>query len=773
MRQFVACSNDTMLIKIPCFLNKIRVMTKQLLPLALTLPFVLSGYAWGAEQSKTLDAVNVTEQKPALPANIPGTTEGITAKRMEDYNVVNTEDALKYSPNLAVRKRYIGDRNSVISVRSTSSRQSARGVVYADGLLLSNFLGSDFGFPPRWSLVAPEEIARVDVMYGPFSALYPGNSLGATVVITTDMPQKFEADAKVQAFSQHFDLYGVNQSFNGNQLSAAIGDKHGAFAYRFSFDHLNNESQPLSFATLNRSTTAASGADIVVNGAYFDKDQFGNNRVTLGLNSEGMDHTIQDQLKFKATYDFTPTLTSLFTVGYWQQDRSSTVGSYLRDTAGNIITNGNLNIDGFRYTIPAITFASSNGEDARWLYGATIKTRNDTGWNIEATASLFDVTKDITRTSNTSESGAGTVAYGNNTGWGTFDIKSDYKTKDSAHWWTFGYHYDLYKLSNSTYNATHWQSESVTSLNSSFFGKTQTQALFIQDAWKFASLWKLIAGARWEQWKAMDGSRTLGTSIVGYDGRSESNTSPKLALEYTPNDNWLFRGSLGKAYRFPTVSELFQGRVVGTSIVNNDPNLKPEDAFSKELSAERFFDSGKLRLSVYEDDVKNVIFSQTNTTVIPNITNIQNLDRVRTRGAEISYDAQNILKNLDVIASIAYNQAITLENANNPATIGKRFYRIPLWRADLLATYHQTPALSYTVAVRYSGRQYNTLDNSDNNPGTFGGTSNYTIYDVKINYQPIKTIKLGFGIDNITDQRYYVFHPLPGRTLFAEAKFSF
>jgi hypothetical protein len=54
-----------------------------------------------------------------------------------------------------VRKRYIGDRNSVFAGRDFNELQSARGLVYADGLLLSNLLGSSYAYPPRWSLIAP------------------------------------------------------------------------------------------------------------------------------------------------------------------------------------------------------------------------------------------------------------------------------------------------------------------------------------------------------------------------------------------------------------------------------------------------------------------------------------------------------------------------------------------------------------------------------------------------------------------------------------------
>lgn len=124
-----------------------------------------------------------------MDPNLPASVETVTREQFDNWNVVNTEDVLKYMPNLAVRKRFIGDLNAIIAVRGTSNTQSARGLVYADGLLLSNLLGSSFSFPPRWSMVSPDEIQQVDVIYGPFSALYPGNSLGATVLISTRMPK--------------------------------------------------------------------------------------------------------------------------------------------------------------------------------------------------------------------------------------------------------------------------------------------------------------------------------------------------------------------------------------------------------------------------------------------------------------------------------------------------------------------------------------------------------------------------------------------------------
>jgi len=93
----------------------------------------------------TASAPNPVTVDPDLPA----TVETVTPAQFQNWNVVNSEDVLQYMPNLAVRKRFIGDLNSIIAVRGTSNSQSARGLVYADGMLLSNLLGNSYSFPPE------------------------------------------------------------------------------------------------------------------------------------------------------------------------------------------------------------------------------------------------------------------------------------------------------------------------------------------------------------------------------------------------------------------------------------------------------------------------------------------------------------------------------------------------------------------------------------------------------------------------------------------------
>ncbi len=733
-----------------------------------------------ASEPASLAPVVVTAQaaRPTLDPNLPASVATVTAEQFENWNVVTAEDVLKYVPNMAVRKRFIGDVNSTIAVRGTSNSQTARGLVYADGLLLSNFLGNTFTFAPRWSMVFADDIDQVDVIYGPYSALYPGNSMGATVAITTRMPTHFEADAKVQGFTQHFDLFGVNRSFNGTNTTATIGDKVGRLSYLIGADHLENTSQPLQFATLAQSTTPAKATDRPVTGAYFYNDQNNARTAVLGVSSEGIERTFQDQLRLKLAYDLTPTLQAGFTLGYWHQKYNSDTQTFLRDANGNPVYSGLVNIGGFEYNVPAATFAPSQGSSENFLYGVSLRTRNQTGWNAEAVASYFDVTQSIARTagSGVPGDGPGTITYGSGSGWKSLDLRSTWTPPSAdaglaAHWLSFGYHYDNYFLDNETYATAAWRDGGNAAFANAFGGRTQTQAAYAQDSWRFLPRWRLTYGARYENWNAYDGTRALGATSLDYGAASESHWSPKASISFDATPDLLLRASIGRAYRFPTVGELFQGQINGVAIVNNNPNLKPEDDLSKELTAEWQHGNGVYRFTLFQDDVKNTIFSQTNTTVIPNVTNFQNIDKVRSRGIETSYEGQDVLlRGLDLTASVAYTQSKILANSGNPASVGKYFYRIPLWRANVAATFHATEKTAVTLAARYSGRQYNTLTNTDTNPNTYGGTSTYAVVDAKFTYRPTKGSEIGVGVDNLFDHRYFVFHPYAGRTIYLEGR---
>ena len=311
-----------------------------------------------AEDERQLEEMLVKSDKPAVPANVPSTTESVTARQIaESVNSVSSAGALQYVPSVHVRERFIGDVNGGLAMRMYGVNSSAETIVYADGLLLSNFLNNSCCPGPRWALVPQHAIDRVDVMYGPFSALYPGNSVGGVVLMSTHMPTKFEAHAQLDAFTENFKLYGTDKSFNGAHAAATVGNKAGDWSFWLSADRLDNHSHPTDYTSAIAKTgaPAAAGQYTVVTGAHFDRDIGNKPRVITAATS--LDHTVKDDATLKVAYDFSPTVRAAYTFGSWQNTSTNRPQSYLRNAAGAAATSGAINIDGRSY---AAVFAAGN-----------------------------------------------------------------------------------------------------------------------------------------------------------------------------------------------------------------------------------------------------------------------------------------------------------------------------------------------------------------------------------------------------------------------------
>ena len=427
------------------------------LSLALIAAFscVTATFAADAEHEKQLGTMEIKADKPAVPVDFPATSEGVTASQIaESINAVTSAETIKYLPSIVVRERYIGDRNGIVSTRTTGTVSSAESIVYGDGVLLSNFLGNSYSYPPRWGMVSPEEIERVDVIYGPFSALYPGNSMGGVVLMSTRMPDKFEAHINLQAFQDNFKLYGTTEHNSGQHESAAIGDKVGDFSLWIGADHLDSNGHPMSFGTAGLKGGAGGTA---VSGYYADNDQNGAPRIVTGAYS--IDHTVQDNGKFKLAYDFSPSLRATYALGIWQNTSDTAAQTYLTDAHGNPIYNTAsgqyVNIGGQRYTVAGVS--PGHAESEHLMQNLGLKSDTKGAWDGEIALSSYRYDKDIARTASNvgADSGlgplrpAGSTTTMDGTGWQTLDLRGEWRPSGdlkSEHQLSFGYHYDHYAL---------------------------------------------------------------------------------------------------------------------------------------------------------------------------------------------------------------------------------------------------------------------------------------------------------------------------------------
>ena len=338
-------------------------------------------------------------------------------------------------------------------------------------------------------------------------------------------------------------------------------------------------------------------------------------------------------------------------------------------------------------------------------------------------------------------------------------------------------------------------------------GTTRTQALWAQDAIKLRPDLKFTVGIRGENWEASDGyNQSLGNiNATGFGSTAKfastlpiyqpalhhTRYSPKGSLQWTPDEYWTVTGSIGLANRFPTAKELYNLQVTSSTGVatNPDPNLRPEVALSKELAFERRIGpDGSVRLSLFDEEVRDAIISQ--TVFIPGTTqavqNVTNVERIRNSGVELAARKDNMfIKGLELTASATWLNARVISDPTwAPAggtnfdswclsVAGKTVPNVPDWRWTLAATYRPDDNWAFTVAARYQGRQWTTLANNDIAHGVYQSFDRFFVVDTKIHYKWNDRFSFDFGIDNIGNYKYFLFHPFPQRTFYLSGKYEF
>jgi iron complex outermembrane receptor protein len=700
----------------------------------------------------------------------------ITARKVEEtVNLIDTEDAVKYLPSVFLRKRNYGDTQATMATRTWGVSSSARSLIYADGVPLTALIANNNTLGgPRWGLVSPAEIARIDMMYGPFSAAYAGNSMGAVMEITTRLPEKLEGSISQTQAMQKFDLYGTSRTYGTAQTTADIGMRFGKLSIRGSGNYQNSNSQPLAYVT---SASFPGGTS----GGYAERNKLGATANVLGAN--GLLHTGMANAKAKLAYDFTPALHAAYTFGYWQNDANSGVDTYIARSGAPTFAGQAAFASGF-YTLEQSHTAQS------------LSLRSDTRrmWDFELVGTTYTFGDDQQRTPTTASStgdtfGApGRVAVLDGTGWRTLDAKAIWRLsgkETSKHIVSVGAHTDRYTLQNTTWNTPEWTAGDFTTVATEGDGKTRTNALWAQDAWRLTPTLRLTVGGRYETFRAYDGYNASGSTTVDQPTITDSKFSPKGVLAWSPSLFWTVTASAGKAYRFATASELYQLVSTGTTFTSPNPDLKPDDVLATELRFERKADRTLFQLALFHDDIHDAIISQFLPLVEGStqlFSYLSNVDHVRSQGVELVLGSNDLLvRGLELSGNATYTGAKTLAlsgraSASAPpeAAIGKQLPNIPKRRATFSATYRPDAQrkLALTLAGRYSDKMYTTLDNADVNPNTYQGFASWFVMDSRVNYRFDGHWSAGVGVDNVLNRKYFLFHPFPQRTLVGTVKYA-
>jgi outer membrane receptor protein involved in Fe transport len=165
-------------------------------------------------------------------------------------------------------------------------------------------------------------------------------------------------------------------------------------------------------------------------------------------------------------------------------------------------------------------------------------------------------------------------------------------------------------------------------------GRQSTFGFFASDAVRFGS-WVFNVGGRVDRWRNYDGF----SNLTQFPDRSETAFSPRVSVLKKFDNAVSVTGAFYRAFRAPTLNELYRNFRVGNVVTNANSNLTAERLTGGEVGVgfepvrEIVFLRGNLFWNVIDDSIANVTLSTTPAVIT---RQRQNLGAIRARGVELS-----------------------------------------------------------------------------------------------------------------------------------------
>ncbi|MGI3129543.1 TonB-dependent receptor domain-containing protein [Halopseudomonas pachastrellae] len=259
-------------------------------------------------------------------------------------------------------------------------------------------------------------------------------------------------------------------------------------------------------------------------------------------------------------------------------------------------------------------------------------------------------------------------------------------------------------------------------------------------------------------------SLTLGNRFDHHENFGGHN-SPRAYLVWHSTDHLSFKGGWAKAFRAPTLLQnsdnwgsVSCGSATDGCYIVGSSELEPETSTSRELAMLLSYDSWDASLTVFRNDLKDMIDidSRTRDPVLaptyPNFVGFlpdgrpifayQNIDKVRTQGVEASLNMQ-----LGSTLRAQFNYSY-LDAENLSAGAPRDMTYKPEHSANATLDWDATERLALNVSARYTGTQYISVSTSGNT-----AKEAYTIYDMGGRYRVGEGLTLGAGVLNLFDEQ--------------------
>ncbi|HTR47723.1 MAG TPA: TonB-dependent receptor [Verrucomicrobiae bacterium] len=314
-------------------------------------------------------------------------------------------------------------------------------------------------------------------------------------------------------------------------------------------------------------------------------------------------------------------------------------------------------------------------------------------------------------------------------------------------------------------------------------GHQLTTGLFGEDLIQIAPRWTLTLSARFDDWRNLDAESTCvpiapsscPAPLTIYPERSYDAFDPRAALVHSFNSHVSWSASVYRAFRAPTLNELYRSFRQGTVTTDSNAFLRAERLTGMETGVDvSTFDSRlELRGTFFYNQVVNPVANVPCTSSTPNCvlastgtTQIrENLGRTSAPGVELDGIAK-ITRQFQIVAGYQYVDAKVISSPGLSLT-GLWVAQIPHNVVTFQARYTNPGFLNASLEGRMVGAQF------DDAPNKFL-MGRYFVLDATASRAIGGGTEVFGAVENLADAKYlFALQGVPERGLPIAARFGF
>ena len=251
-------------------------------------------------------------------------------------------------------------------------------------------------------------------------------------------------------------------------------------------------------------------------------------------------------------------------------------------------------------------------------------------------------------------------------------------------------------------------------------GHQNTFGIFGEDLIQIAPRWLLSVSARYDHWTNTDAfffcTPVAGTcpANILFPDRNYDAFSPRLTLQHQFNEHVAWSASAYRAFRAPTLNELYRSFRQGNTITEANPSLRSEqltggdtgvsfNGFNHRLEAR-----GTFFFNEIVDPVANVTISSTPTLIT---RQRENLGRTRNPGFELDATA-HFTRTLALSVAYQFVDAVVASFPNaTPSLVGLWVAQVPHNVFTFQGRYLNPSRINISVNGRMVGKQFDDDQN--------------------------------------------------------------